>query len=124
MQVERGLFQTAMTKQQLNGTQVCSRFQQVRCEAVLKLCRDLISKPGWPGSLSTNRSDHFRRDRLLAGVPAIAGKQPYLWSPAESVEVAIQFLQQSWAEHHVAIFAAFSTFDVNDHPLPVDVAHL
>jgi hypothetical protein len=97
---------------------------RVRCEAVLKVCRDLISKPGSRGSLSTSRSDHFRRDGLLAGVPAIAGKQPYLWSPAEFVEVAIQFLQQSWAEHHVAIFAASSTFDVNDHPLPVDVAHL
>jgi hypothetical protein len=34
MQVERCLFQIAMTKQQLNGAEVCSRFQQVRCEAV------------------------------------------------------------------------------------------
>ena len=34
MQVKRGLFQIAMTEQQLDGAQVGSRFQQVGSEAV------------------------------------------------------------------------------------------
>ena len=33
-----------------------------------------------------------------------------------------EFVEQFWAEHHVPVFAAFATLDVDDHALAVDVA--
>ena len=75
MQVERGLFQIAMTEQQLDGTQIGTRLKQMSCEAVAKsVGMDLISKSRACRSLTASRPDHLRGDRLLAGVPAIAGK--------------------------------------------------
>ena len=33
-----------------------------------------------------------------------------------------QFFEQSWAEHHISIYASLPALNVNHHPLAIDVA--
>ena len=84
---------------------------------------DLISESRACRSLSASRPDHLRGDGLVAGVPAIAGKQPDFWFPSQSAHVGPKLLQEFRTEHDIAVFAALSSLDVYDHPLTINVGH-
>src|SRR5215813_9075560 len=63
-------------------------------------------------------------DRVVGGMPTVAGKEPaagFSWQPAP---VLAQFFQQLRAEHDIAVFAALSSGDMNYHALAVDIADL
>src|SRR5579863_1031813 len=125
MEVNRGFLQIAMTEQNLNGAQIRSGFEQVRCETVPQGVRmNLKAQPGPFGCFSASLPDHFRVDGRLPGVPSVAGEQPDLRSSPKSAPEGSEFLQQLRTEHDISIFAALAALHVNDHPLTVDVADL
>ena len=64
----------------------------------------------------------FRIDGLITVVPAVAWKQPYAGLSRQAAPVLAQFLEQFWAEHHIAISASLAALNVNHHALAVDVA--
>ena len=74
----------------------------------------------WAAFLHAFR-DRFRIDGLITVMPAVAWKQPYAGLSRQAVPVLAQFLEQFWAEHHIAIFASLAALDVNHHALAVDV---
>src|SRR5437763_16424904 len=93
-------------------------------EAVAQSVRmDLIAESGARRCLAASRPDHLFGDRLLTGVPAVAGQQPDFWFLAKSAHVSPKLLQQNRTAHDIAIFTAFSTFNVYDHSFPIDVRH-
>ena len=44
------------------------------------------------------------------------------WTFSQPAPVLAQFLEQFWAEHHIAISASLAALNVNHHALAVDVA--
>ena len=64
----------------------------------------------------------FRIDGLITVVPTVAWKQPFAGLSRQAAPVLAQFLEQFWAEHHIAICASLAALDVNHHALAVDVA--
>ena len=113
MQVKRGLFQIAMTEQQLDCSQIGTRLEQMSREAVPKRVRmDLISKPRPCRSLAASSPDYLCDNRLVAGVPAVAWRSPDFWFLSKSAHISLQLLQQDRAQHDIAIFTALSTFNV------------
>src|SRR5258705_13961059 len=76
------------------------------------------------GCLLTGSPEHFGADRMTRRMPSVAGKQPVGWLVSESAPVHAQRVQQSRAQHHIAVLASLAAADVNDHPLTVDVADL
>jgi hypothetical protein len=85
---------------------------------------DLLSESGSCGGFSASLPDDFAGDRHFPGVPAISREQPEFRCLSESAAVTLQFLQEFRAEHDIAVLAALSALDVNDHSFPVDIAHL
>src|SRR5216684_2060067 len=67
--------------------------------------------------------DHLGSDGAIAGMAALARKQPYAGLSSQPVPVSPEFVEQLWAEQHIAVLAAFATLDVNHHALTVDVAN-
>ena len=125
MQVERGLFQIAMTEQQLDRAQIGSGFEQMSGKAVPQSVRmDLISQSGSCSSPPASLPDDFAGNGPFPGVPTVARKQPEFRSLPESSNVAPQFIQEFRAEHDIAVFAALSALDVDVHSLAIDIAHL
>src|SRR5205814_7408029 len=123
MQVERGLFQIAMTEQQLDGAQIGSRFEQMSGKAVPQSVRmDLISQSGSCSSFPTSLPDDLAGNGPFPGVPTVARKQPEFRSLSQSAKVVPQFLQEFWAEHDITVFATLSALDVNNHSLAIDIA--
>ena len=66
--------------------------------------------------------DHLGRDGLITRVPAVASETAIAWLSSQAAPVLPESFQQLWAEHHIAVFAAFTALDVDDHALTVDVA--
>src|SRR5216684_6388556 len=67
--------------------------------------------------------DHLGSDGAIAGMAALARKQPYAGLTPQPVPVSPEFVEQSWTEQHIAVLAAFAALDVNHHALTVDVAN-
>src|ERR1700675_238202 len=63
----------------------------------------------------------FRIDGLITVVPTVAWKQPFAGLSRQAAPVLAQFLQQFWAEHHIAICASLAALDVNHHALAIVV---
>src|SRR5438552_4122434 len=85
---------------------------------------DLISQSGSCSRFPASLPDDFAANGPFPGVPTVAGKQPEFRPLSESANVAPQFIQEFRAEHDIAVFAALSALDVNDHALTIDIAHL
>ena len=66
----------------------------------------------------------FRIDWLITVVPTVAWKQPCAGHFRQVAPVLAQFLEQFWAEHHIAVCASFAALNVNHHALAVDVVDL
>src|SRR5258708_2601512 len=64
----------------------------------------------------------FRIDGLITVVPTVARKQPGAGLSRQAAPVLAQFLEQFWAEHHIAICASLAALNANHHALAVDVA--
>src|SRR5260370_22692014 len=64
----------------------------------------------------------FRIDGLITVVPTVAWKQPCPGLSRQAAPVLAQFLEQFWAEHHIAISASLAALNVNRNALAVDVA--
>ncbi len=60
----------------------------------------------------------------MGGVPASAGKQPDRGFALEAAPVLPQSFQKLWAEHEVAVLAAFPALNMDHHALTVDVRDL
>src|SRR4029450_10716211 len=60
----------------------------------------------------------------MRSMPTVAGKEPVAGFSPQATPVLAQFFEQSGAEHDIAVFAAFSSADMNHHALAVDVADL
>ena len=126
VQVNRGLFEIAMSKQHLDSAQVSPGFQQMRGEAMTQSVRmDVpVLKARAFGRLLTGSPEHLGGDRMTRRMPSVAGKQPVRGLGSESAPVHAKRILQSWAQHHIAVLASLATADVNDHPSTVDVADL
>src|SRR6266581_4744152 len=61
---------------------------------------------------------------LIAGVPAITGKQPDTGFCAQASPVCAEFVEQNGTEHHVAVLATLAALNVDHHPPAIDVADL
>src|SRR5215467_10601729 len=111
-----------MPEQELNGSQVRAGFQQMSGEAVPQGVRvNFGAEAGPRGRFAAGVPHHFRADRTLCRVPAVAGEQPRFWLPPETAPVSPEFIQELGAQHDLAIFASLSDFDVDDHMLPNDI---
>ena len=51
-----------------------------------------------------------------------AREQPYAGLSPQAAPVSLEFVEQFLAEQHIAVFAAFTTLDVDDHALTVNIA--
>src|ERR1035441_5299531 len=78
VQVDRGLFEIAMSQQHLNGAQVGSGFEQMCGEAVTqRVGMDVpVLKTGSLGGVPAGQPDNLGVDRTARGAPASTGKQP------------------------------------------------
>src|SRR5436305_15001206 len=104
-----------MAEQKLDRAQIGSRFEQMSSKTVPQSMRmDLISESCSCRGFSARCPNHFAGDGSFASVPAITRKQPQFWWPAKPMQVALQFLQQFWAQHDIAVFPALPALDVND----------
>ena len=84
----------------------------------------LFLDAGSVGRLLAGLPDRIGVDRLIPSMPAVAGKQPHAGLATQTAPVLAQRLQQLRAEHHIAVFPALSTLNMDDHALTVDVADL
>src|SRR5260370_6540961 len=74
------------------------------------------------GRLLAGMARCFRIDRLDTTVPAVAWKEPDAGFSRQAAPVLAQFFEQSYAEHHISIYASLPALNVNHHPLAIDVA--
>src|SRR5690349_15683155 len=95
VKIDGGLFQVAMTEQQLDGAQVSAGFQQMSSEAMAqRVWMDVfVSQAGTNGSAMTSQPDDVGRDRVLGCVPAATGKQPLALAPQVAPVLAKSFQQ-------------------------------
>jgi len=126
MEIDGGLFEIAMSEQDLDSAEVSACFQKVRCKTVpQRMWMDvLILEPGLDRSLLAGGPEHLRGDRAACGVPPVARKQPVLGLPPQSSPPGAQFFEQRGTQHDIAILASLTAADVNDHPFTVDVGDL
>ncbi len=77
-----------MTEQHLNRAQVRAGFEQVRGEA---MTQDVgvggFGDAGPFGGVAASEPGHVARDRVIAGVPLAAGKQPLRGSAPQAANV-------------------------------------
>src|SRR5208337_713323 len=78
---------------------------------------------GPPGGSFASMVDHLRSDGAITGSIMIAREQPHAGLSPQAAPVSLKFVEQLWAEQHIAVFAAFTTLDVYHHALTVDVAN-
>ena len=78
MQIDALLFEVTVTEQQLDGAQVCARFQQMGRETVSKRVRvDMaMCKSGAFGCVLTSIQKNLGGDGATARVPPVVRKQP------------------------------------------------
>ena len=113
-----------MPQQHLDGAQIRARFEQMRGEAVAQRVRmHAFREAGPPRGTFAGMVDHLGSDGAIAGMITLARKQPYARLSSQPVPVLPEFVEQLWAEQHIAIFAAFAALDVNHHALAVDVTN-
>ena len=86
VQIDRGLFEIAMTEQDLDGAQIGSGFEQVRREAVPQGMRmDVpVLKASANRGLLAGCPEHLGGDRTARRMPPVAGKQPLRSACAEA----------------------------------------
>ena len=70
------------------------------------------------------RPEDLGGDRVTCRVPAVAGKEPLLGLAPESAPVEAKLFEQLRAEHDIAVLAALTLSDMDNHPLAVDVTDL
>ena len=80
--------------------------------------------PARCGRFSAGRPDDLGGDRMIGGVPAVAGKQPHGGFPPETAPVLAQGFEQILAEHDVAIFPALAALHVDHVARTVDIGDL
>ena len=126
MQIDRRLFQVAVSEQHLNGPQVGSGLEQMGGEAMAKgVWMDmLVRETGAFGRMQAGPPKHLSVDRAVGSMPASAGKKPVGRLTIESAPISTQRIKQRWAEHDIAILAPLATSNVDDHALAIDVADL
>src|ERR1700756_195892 len=74
------------------------------------------------GGFLASVPDHLGVDRRITGMPAVAWKQPYAGLSPQAAPVSLEFVEQSWAEQNIAVFATFTALDVDHHAFAVYVA--
>jgi hypothetical protein len=100
-----------MTQQELDGTYVGARFQQMDGEGVPQGMRcDRFANTATPTRLLTGILYGALADMVI---DFIAREEPPLRS-VHSPPVA-QDLEQLWRKHHIAVDAPFALFDSNNH---------
>ena len=123
MEVEGGLFQIAMTQQDLNGAQIRAGFEQMRGETVAQRVRmDCFLDAGPLGGIADRRARRPWCDGPITGVRYLPGNSHRLGLRRNRRQCCTEFFEQHRTEHYVAISATFAALDVNHHSLAVDVA--
>src|ERR1700739_830533 len=74
------------------------------------------------GGFFASVPDHLGVDRRITGMPAVAWKQQYAGLSPQAEPVSLEFVEQSWAEQNIAVFATFTALDVDHHAFAVYVA--
>jgi hypothetical protein len=91
VEIDGGLFQIAVSEQDLYSPQVRTGFKQMSGEAVTQGVRmDFLPNTGNIGRFSACLPDHLGENRMIGGVPAVAGKQPHSRFPAQTAIVLAQ----------------------------------
>ena len=115
-----------MAEQDLNGAQIGAGFKKMRGEAMTQSVRmdaPMLKACTFSSDLAGSPED-LGGDGITCRVPAVAGKQPLLRLAPETSPIDAKFLEHLRAEHDIAVFAAFSSADMNHHAFAVDVAEL
>jgi len=108
----------AMSEQHLNRPDIGAGFEQVRREAMAKgVDGNVFIQTRGPSGLHTDPMDRPDSDGLAWN---LSGEEPV--SRAGDLPVFAKQGQQSWREHHIAIFAPLALKHAKDHSLAVDVA--
>jgi hypothetical protein len=124
MQVDAGVFQSGMSQQTLNGTEIGTGFQQVSCATVSQgMRRKMFGEAGGSGSMLTRQPHHIGGDGHV-GPPTIyrTGEQKGLRLHPAPVDA--QRLQQLGAQRNIPVAATLALVNTNHHGLAVDIGPL
>src|ERR1700736_3262140 len=114
MEVDGGLFEIAMPKQDLNGAQIRTRLEKMRGEAVAQgVGMDLFLDACALGRFLARVPRCFRIDGPITVVPTVAWKQPFAGFSRQTTPVFAQLLEQFCAEHHISVSASLAALNVN-----------
>ena len=96
VQIDRGLFEIAMTEQDLDGAKVSAGFEKMSREAVPQgVWMDvLVLETGANRGLPASRPQHLGRDRPARRMPPVAREQPHCWLVPKPTPVGAQRLEQ------------------------------
>src|SRR5882724_355840 len=125
MEIDGSLFQITMPQQNLNGSQIRTVFEQM-CGKTMPKCvgMDFLVETGTLRGCSTGNPDDLGRNRMIGGVPAVAGEYPDGWFTPQAAPVFAQGCEQILAEHNITILPALTTLHVDDAPRTIDVGDL
>ena len=91
MEIDGGLFQITMSQQNLDGPQIRAIFKQMSGETMPQGVRvDFLADAGALCRFSAGRLDDLGGDRMIGGVPAVAGEQPHGGFTPETAPVLAQ----------------------------------
>jgi len=112
MDVDGSILETSVAEEKLNGAQIGARFEQVCGEAVTKsMGMKRFANTGALGGFAAGLPDHLIANRIICIVPAATGKQPDGWFANEPAIMVAQFVEQTGAEHDVAVLAPLPFLD-------------
>jgi len=99
VQIDRGLFQIPMPKQDLNRTQICARLQQMRRKAVPQGTRVdvLVFESSASRGLVTRCPEHLGRDGPARRTPPVAREQPFGGLPSQPSPIGAQLMRPMMA---------------------------
>src|SRR5690242_11686584 len=122
VQVDARRLQIGMPHQDLDGRQIGAVLQQVRGEAVPEhVGRNTFLEAGVPGGFGAGIPDGFICEMVVPALCDPTGKEPGLWFfPPPVLAKCFKQLRTQW---RIAILAALTLPNVNDHALAVDVLY-
>ena len=123
MEILRSSLEISMSEQNLDGAQIGSGFEQMRCPAVpQRVRRNALANTGLLCGFATGEPHRLVGDRLMRFLRVTRGKQILQWlAPAP---VGPQCLEQCLAQRQIAVLTALAFDYADDHALAVDVFEL
>src|ERR1019366_2776900 len=124
VQVDGGVGELGMAKQNLDGAQVGAGFQHMSCETMPQAVRRyVLGDAGTLGGLVYRLPDDLFRNRDI-GPPSLHRTWEQIGLGLHPAPILAQSLQQLGGQQDIAVAGSLALANVNDHALAVDVGDL